>query len=211
MISMRKGAPSLTIVPNLPPLPTADVARIKVDARSIDFPRGSIRDAELAWFLDPRSDRLVSAEPVSYGGARLRLDGAGAEARHTIYLAGPGGWSVVTLDPLGHTVRAAAPRVDGTGIGFSETAWYCREASVIGYDRAVLTVRPPVGGALRVVPLELDVVHGTFDTTPYLGLVAGDRLKLELAGPEGAFTRELVFPKAADPWVTYSLDELTRS
>ena len=49
---------------------------------------------------------------------------------------------------------------------------------MVGFDRAVLTVRHPVGGALRVVPLDVDVVHGAFDTTPYLGLAEGDRVKL---------------------------------
>ena len=211
MIATSKPGPKLELLHGPGAAPAVDIDRVTLGEGGVVFQRGAMHGAELAWFLDPRSNRLVSAERVNYGGARLVIDGFNPRGRYTIYLSGPGGWTQVILDGGARTARNAPPRVDGSGIGFSETAWFCREGSVIGYDRAVLTVRHPIGGALRVVPLEVDVVHGAFDTRPYLGLAEGDRVKLELAGPEGAFSRELVFPRAADPWQTYSLDQLARS
>ena len=108
-------------------------------------------------------------------------------------------------------MRPAQPYIDGSGIGFSESAFYCREPSVIGYDRVKLTLWHPVGGAERRHVLPVDQLTGTFDTRAYLGLGEGDRIRFEAKGPHGGFVRELVFPKAPDRWRTYSLDELTRN
>lgn len=200
MISTRKGIPVLRVVPTLPAAPSFDLDELEVDARGAHF--GAIQDAELVWYLG-------SSVPVGVRATTVPLEPG--RARHVFHLAGKGGWVEVTVEGEQRRARPAPPSVDGSGIGFSESAFYCREACVIGYDQALLTVSHPVGGAVRRIDLDVDVVHGCFDTSAYLGLSAGDRVKLELGGPGGGYARDFVFPKPADPWTTWSLDQLTQT
>jgi hypothetical protein len=213
MIAIRHSRARLAAIEQLqpPPPPTVDLAGVMIDERGIRFAPRAIEHGLRVWLLDPKSGRRVSAQPVSHAGVHLPLDGFRPRGEYTVYVAGLSGWAEVVLGPKERLVRPARPQVDGSGIGFSESAFYCREPSVIGYDRVILTLRHPVGGAERRHVLRVDMLSGTFDTHAYLGLGEGDHIRFEAKGRDGGFVRELVFPKAPDRWRTYSLDELTRS
>jgi len=204
MIALRKSKAFLALV-RPPEPPTVDVERITADSRGITFAPGALENAERLWLVD--GGALTGGIPVTDGVIRLKA-GPGL---HTVFIAGAGGWSQLTVGAGVCSVRPATPRLDGGAIGFSEAGFYCREPAVIGYHRLVITVRHPVGGAERKTELPIDVQHGTFDTNTYLGLSAGDRVTLELHGADGKLVRSFVFPRAPDRWKTYSLDELTRS
>ncbi len=210
MIALRKSKAFLALVRSPVP-PAVDVDRVSYDRRGITFAPDAITDGERVWLLDPGSGSLTGGALVTLGAARLKLGSDRVASLHTVYVAGAGGWVQVSLGPRERSARPAAPRCDGNLIGFSEGGFYCREPAVVGYDRVAISVRHPVGGADRRIELPVDVVRGTFDTSAYLGLSAGDRVRFELIGRGGSVARDFVFPHAPDRWRTYSLDELTRS
>ena len=61
-------------------------------------------------------------------------------------------WAEVVLGAKERLVRPARPHVDGSGIGFSESAFFCREPSVIGYDRVPVCDEI----SIRITPPEKD-------------------------------------------------------
>ncbi|MBL8955708.1 MAG: hypothetical protein JNK82_33345 [Myxococcaceae bacterium] len=204
MIALRKSKAFLAVVRG-PELPQVDVARIALKPRGIKLGPGAIEGGERVWRLDPATGRLWGGLPVHYGGVTI----AGATGpEHVLFVSGPGGWVQVTIGQGFRSVVPAPPRLDGEAIGFSESGFVCREPAIIGYRKVVLTIRHPVGGAERRLELPVDVVSGTFETSAYLGLSAGDRVRLEVLGAGEPLVRSFVFPKAPDRWHTYSLEAL---
>ena len=80
MIATAKPAPKLELLHGPAAAPTVDVDRVTVGEGVIVFPRGSTHGAELAWFLDPRSRRLVPARRFTTAGCGSSSTAAGRAA-----------------------------------------------------------------------------------------------------------------------------------